>query len=73
MTTQELFTIEEKRYIMEQYETDSDIKRLSEELGVQEHFITAAVKSEWYKEMKSDFDEFMSQINTTSIRDSRFY
>ena len=73
MTTQKLFTNEEKRYILEEYEIGSDIKRLSEELGVQEHVISAAVKSEWYKEMKSIFDEFISQIEGPPLRDGRFY
>ena len=73
MTTQELFTIEEKRYILEMYETGSTKELLADELGVQKHFIEEAVKSEWYKEMKSNVDEFMSQIEGPPLRDDRFY
>ena len=61
------FTTEERRYIVEEYESGTKIKEIADHLERRYQTIRSAVHSKWYKELKVEVDKFQEQVETPNV------
>ena len=56
------FTEEQRRYILEEYESGTKIKAIADHLGKRYQTIRSAIHSKWYADMKADVDQFEEEV-----------